>query len=70
MTQQQKQEFFLFIQKFCTDNVGNRLNEWIIESLLNRVHQKLESLPTYGDPANSAVSAVVPRDATKKCEQD
>ena len=57
MTQQQKQEFFLFLQKFCADNAGNRLNEWIIETFLNRANQKLNAIPTYGDEAaNSQAS--------------
>jgi len=54
MTQQQKQEFFLFLQKFCADNVGNRLNEWIIEAFLNRANQRLEAIPTYGNEVMAA----------------
>jgi len=46
MTEQQKQDFFLFLQKFCSDNVGNRLNEWIIETFLNRACQKIETIYT------------------------
>jgi hypothetical protein len=57
MTQQQKQEFFLFLQKFCADNVGNRLNEWIIEAFLNRANQRLEAIPTYGNEAMAASQA-------------
>lgn len=41
MDKQEKQELFLFLQKFCSDNAGNKLNEWIIESFLNRVFTKL-----------------------------
>jgi len=44
MTEQQKQDFFLFLQKFCSDNVGNRLNEWIIEAFLNRASQKIDAI--------------------------
>ncbi len=54
MTEQQKQDFFIFIQKFCSDNIGNRLNEWIIEAFLNRASKRLQALPTYADPANHA----------------
>ena len=50
MTQQQRQEFLLFLQKFCVDNAGNRLNEWIIEAFLNRANQKLEAISS---PDNS-----------------
>lgn len=44
MTQQQKEDFMRFLHKFCTDNNGNRVNEWIIETLLNRAYQKLETI--------------------------
>jgi hypothetical protein len=54
MTDQQKKEFFLFLQKFCADNAGNRLNEWIIEAFLNRANQRLESIPTYGNEASAS----------------
>ena len=57
MTQQQKQEFFLFLQKFCADNAGNRLNEWIIEAFLNRAGKRLEAIPTYGNEAMAASQA-------------
>jgi hypothetical protein len=44
MTKQQKEDLFLFLQKFCSDNNGNRLNEWLIESFLNRAYIKLEEI--------------------------
>jgi hypothetical protein len=44
MTKQQKDDLFFFLQKFCSDNHGNRLTEWLIESFLNRAHRKLEEL--------------------------
>ncbi len=44
MTEQQKQDLFFLLQKFCQDNIGNRMNEWIIESFLNRAYQKLEAI--------------------------
>lgn len=44
MTKQQKEDLFLLLQKFCSDNNGNRLNEWIAESLLNRANMKLEKI--------------------------
>ena len=59
MTEQQKQDFFIFLQKFCSDNVGNRLNEWIIEAFLNRACQKMEVI-------YKADNAVSPRDARKE----
>jgi hypothetical protein len=31
------QEIYGLIKKFCIDNAGNRLNEWSIETLLNRL---------------------------------
>ncbi len=31
------QEIFTLVQKFCVENAGNRLNEWNIETLLNRL---------------------------------
>ncbi len=48
MTDQQKQEFFLFLQKFCADNMGNRMNEWLAEAFLNRAAQKLEGIQKSG----------------------
>lgn len=44
MTQQQKEDLFLFLQKFCSDNAGNRLNDWLAESFLNRAYVKLEEI--------------------------
>lgn len=44
MTEQQKQDLFLFLQKFCSDNVGNRLNEWIIEAFLGRSNRILNEI--------------------------
>ncbi|MEW5803720.1 MAG: hypothetical protein AB1847_16625 [bacterium] len=86
MTDQQKKEFFLFLQKFCSDNAGNRLNEWIIEAFLNRAAQKLNSIvadnQTQKAPVAEAQMAEVigcqrgcrPHDALakgrEKCEQD
>ena len=69
MTQQQKQEFFLFLQKFCADNVGNRLNEWIIEAFLNRANQRLEQsqrmgmrwLPASSQPCRPSMPAMPAR---------
>jgi hypothetical protein len=59
MTELQKQDLFLFLQKFCADNVGNRLNEWIIETFLNRVCQKIETIC-------KADNTVGPHDARKE----
>ncbi len=56
MTNEQKQDFMSFLQKFCVDNHGNRLNEWLAESFLNRAFQKLEAIQKTGQPA-------VPNDA-------
>lgn len=44
MTQHQKEDLFLFLQKFCSDNSGHRLNEWLIESFLNRAYIRLEEI--------------------------
>jgi hypothetical protein len=44
MTKDQKEGLFLFLQKFCSDNAGNRLNEWLIESFLNRAYIRLEDI--------------------------
>jgi len=44
MTTQEKQAVMQFLQKFCSDNVGNRLNEWIIEAFLNRAAAKMKSM--------------------------
>lgn len=52
MTEQQKKDFFLFLQKFCQDNSGNRLNEWLIESFLNRAYVRLEDIYKAGQPVN------------------
>lgn len=64
MTEQQSQEFFLFLQKFCSDNVGNRLNEWIIEAFLNRAHQRL-GLARQPQQQTDQQQFVQPRDAIK-----
>lgn len=44
MTNEQKKDFFLFLQKFCSDNVGNRMNEWIIEAFLGRSNRILNEI--------------------------
>ncbi len=31
------QEIFTLVQRFCVENVGNRINEWNVETLLNRL---------------------------------
>lgn len=49
MDQHSKQDFFNFLQKFCSDNINNRLNEWIIEAFLNRAYQKLEAICPTGN---------------------
>lgn len=59
MTQQQVDDFMRFLQKFCSDNVGNRMNEWIIETLLNRAYQILKAI-------YQADNAQGPNDARKK----
>lgn len=57
MTDAQKRDFLLFLQKFCSDNVGNKLNEWIIEAFLNRTKMKLDAMEKAG--------AIIPVDAQK-----
>lgn len=42
MTKQEGQEFFDFLQKFCVENAGNRLNDWLCESFLNRALRRIE----------------------------
>ena len=44
MIKSEKDEIFQFMQKFCSDNLGNRMNEWLAESFLNRAHRKLEEM--------------------------
>jgi len=58
MTTQQKQELMSFLQRFCQDNIGNRLNEWLAESLLNRAARLLDELDRQaGGPAVGPTSA-------------
>ncbi|MDD5062223.1 MAG: hypothetical protein PHN44_08100 [Candidatus Marinimicrobia bacterium] len=64
MTEEQKKNLMDFLQKFCLDNMGNRLNEWIIEAFLNRAKQKLDAIPTY-EPG-----AVRPTSAAREAKQE
>ncbi|MEW6380123.1 MAG: hypothetical protein AB1611_11030 [bacterium] len=66
MDQHSKQDLFNFLQKFCSDNINNRLNEWIIEAFLNRVYQKLEAICPADNPINNTIRE--PHDALRKKE--
>jgi len=53
------QAVFTLVQKFCSDNVGNRLNEWTAETLLNRLVRLLEldPHPSQGNAPNGTGKA-------------
>ena len=53
------QAVFTLIQKFCADNVGNRLNEWNAETLLNRLARLLEQ-EKEETPQKNALKGKVP----------
>ncbi|MEW6378590.1 MAG: hypothetical protein AB1611_03160 [bacterium] len=53
MTDTEKQTILQFAQKFCLDNNGNRLNEWLIESFLNRLWEKMRGMHQPNDAQGS-----------------
>ncbi len=44
MTQQDKAKLLDFLQQFCQENQGNRMNTWLAEAMLNRTGRLIDSL--------------------------
>jgi len=44
MTEQDKNQVMGLLQKFCQDNIGQRLTEWNMESLGNRVYKIIDEI--------------------------
>lgn len=42
MDDKQIQEFMKFLQQFCNENMGNRMNQWLAKVLLDESYIKLE----------------------------
>ena len=55
MTEQEKKEILELLEKFCRDNFGNRINEWVAESLLNRVAKQLNKQTIKHHPNNAQI---------------